>query len=238
MHRHSETLGKFELFRQLDPSEISRLDTQCVWRRIEAGAEILSRHDTTTDVYFVVSGTVRVVVNSVGGRDTIFRDIDAGEYFGEFAAIDGRERSASVVARTNVTVAKMPAAILRNVAVRHGSVCFRLLESAVAQMRYLSDRINEFRTLDVRHRIYTELIRLARIKEGTKEGVISPPPVHQEIADRVSSRREAVTRELKLLEREGALIRKRGALIIADVKLLESRIYHASEGEGGLDRPK
>ena len=234
MHRHSETLGKIGLFRHLDSKLVSRLDTQCVWRRIEAGTEILSRHDTSTDVYFIISGTVRVVVNSVGGRDTIFRDINAGEYFGEFAAIDGRERSASVMARTNVTVAKMPATVLREVAVQHGSVCFQLLESAVAQMRYLSDRINEFRTLDVRHRIYTELIRLAWMREGTNEGVISPPPVHQEIADRVSSRREAVTRELKMLEREGALIRKRGALIIPDVRLLESRIDHASEGDGGL----
>jgi CRP-like cAMP-binding protein len=231
MHRHSETLARIKLLRQLEPKEIVRLDTQCIWRRIEAGTEILSHHDTSTDVYFVVSGTVRVVIFSVRGRDTVFRDIDAGDYFGELAAIDGRERSASVIARTNATVAKMPAAVLRDLATSHPSICYQLLESAVAQIRDLSDRINEFRTLDVRHRIYAELVRLARVKANVNEGIISPPPVHQEIADRISSRREAVTRELKVLEREGALTRRRGALVVTDMKLLEGRIEDAGAGD-------
>ena len=72
----------------------------------------------------------------------------------------------------------------------------------------LSNRVNEFTNLDVRHRIYAELLRLSRPEDGkASRAVISPPPVHGEIAARVSTRREAVARELKALERDGLIER-------------------------------
>jgi CRP-like cAMP-binding protein len=229
-HRHSETLAHCEVFDDLPESEINRLNTQCVWRRFDAGTEILSHQDDTTDVYFVAAGTVRVIIPSIQGRDTVFRDIDAGDYFGEIAAIDGKERSASIVAMTNATVAKMPAHIFQDLAKRHGTVCYRILERAVQQIRYLSERINEFRTLDVQHRIFVELLRLARPPTGDDgEAIISPPPTHQEIADRISTRREAVARELKQLERDGLLRRRRGALVITDYGALAKKIEAARE---------
>lgn len=230
IHRHTETLAQCRVFDDLPESEIDRLDTQCVWRRFNAGTEILSHQDDTTDVYFVATGTVRVIISSIRGRDTVFRDIEAGDYFGEIAAIDGRERSASIVALTNATIAKMPASVFQDLAKRHGVVCYRILERAVRQIRYLSERVNEFRTLDVRHRIFVELLRLARPSaDDSVEAVISPPPTHQEIADRISTRREAVARELKQLERDGLLRRRRGALVLTDRTELQKRIEAARE---------
>jgi len=231
VHRHSETLARCDVFSDLEDSEIDRLNTRCVWRRFDAGSEILSHKDDTTDVYFVVAGTVRVIISSIRGRDTVFRDIEAGDYFGEIAAIDGQRRSASVVAMTNATVAKMPAHVFQDLAKVNGPVCYRILERAIRQIRYLSERINEFRTLDVRHRIFVELLRLARLPAApADEAVISPPPTHQEIADRVSTRREAVARELKGLERDGLLYRRRGALVITDHCALTKMIEAAREG--------
>jgi CRP/FNR family transcriptional regulator, cyclic AMP receptor protein len=232
MHRHSETLARIGVFKDLDSDEINRLDTQCAWRRVDAGSEILSHLDTSSDVYFVAAGTVRVVISSIRGRETVFRDIHEGEFFGELSAIDAKERSASIVAVTNATIARMPAHIFCDLARSHGPVCYRILKRAVAQIRYLSERINEFRMLDVRHRIYAELIRLSqdRGKKGD-EGVISPPPPHQDIADRICSRREAVTRELKNLERDGLLHRRRGALVLTDVDALTKRVRHALMGD-------
>jgi CRP/FNR family cyclic AMP-dependent transcriptional regulator len=230
-HRHSETLARCAVLGDLPDSEINRLNTQCVWRRFDAGTEILSHQDDTSDVYFVVAGTVRVVIASIQGKDTVFRDIEAGDYFGELSAIDGKGRSASVVARTNTTVAKMPSHVFRDLAMTYPAVCFHILERAVRQIRYLSERINEFRTLDVRHRIYVELLRLARPPAaGSGEAVISPPPTHQEIADRVSTRREAVARELKQLERDGQLSRRRGALVVTDAAALAEMVEKARQG--------
>jgi CRP/FNR family cyclic AMP-dependent transcriptional regulator len=99
------------------------------------------------------------------------------------------------------------------------------------QIRMLANRVNEFTTLDVRHRIYAELLRLSRPEAGKeKRGVISPPPVHAEIAARVSSRREAVAREFKALERAGLLERRRGAIVLTDTPRLRQLIDQAELG--------
>jgi DNA-binding MarR family transcriptional regulator len=90
--------------------------------------------------------------------------------------------------------------------------------------------VNEFSTLDVRHRIHAELLRLSRTEAGDPaRAVISPPPVHAEIAARISTRREAVARELKALERDNLIERRRGALVLTDVDRLRRMINEAIE---------
>jgi CRP/FNR family transcriptional regulator, cyclic AMP receptor protein len=94
----------------------------------------------------------------------------------------------------------------------------------------LANRVNEFSTLDVRHRILAELLRLPRPEPGNQaRAIISPPPVHSEIAARVSTRREAVARELKALERESMIERRRGAIVLTDVDRLRRQVDEAAD---------
>lgn len=68
----------------------------------------------------------------------------------------------------------------------------------------LTTRVYDFSTLAVKNRIQAELLRLANLvpKDG-KSARIFPAPTHGEIASRVSTHREAVTRELNRLCRIG-----------------------------------
>jgi CRP/FNR family cyclic AMP-dependent transcriptional regulator len=230
MSRQTETLARIALFRSLDPGAIRHLDTQCAWRRAPANQWIVDYQDASNDVFFVVSGTVRVKIQSVSGREVLLREINAGEFFGELAAIDNQARSAGIFSTTDVTVARMPAAVFRATVHAHSDVCDQLLGLLAAQIRMLSNRVNEFTNLDVRHRIYAELLRLSRPEQGKAErAVISPPPVHAEIAARVSTRREAVARELKALERAGLVARRRGAIELTDTAQLRRLIEEATE---------
>jgi CRP-like cAMP-binding protein len=173
--------------------------------------------DEGSDLYFVAQGRVRVLIQAISGKETILRDIGDGEFFGELAAIDGLPRSAAIVGLTDAVIAKMPPAVFRNVVHQHHDVCDQMLALLASQIRMLAGRVNEFSTLDVRSRIYTELLRLSRrVNSGDVQAVISPPPTHAELAARVSSHREAVTRELNKLERSGLLERRRGAIVLLD----------------------
>jgi CRP/FNR family transcriptional regulator, cyclic AMP receptor protein len=230
MSRKTETLAKIGLFRSLDEAKIGLLDTRCSWRRATRNQWIMDYQDTTNDVFFIVSGTVRVKLQSVAGREVLLREINAGEFFGELAAIDNQPRSSGIVAVTDVIAARMPASIFRETVHAHPDVCDQLLALLAGQVRILANRVNEFTTLDARHRIYAELLRLSRPESANpKHAVVSPPPVHAEIAARVSSRREAVARELKALERAGLLERRRGALVLTDTGRLRQLIEQASE---------
>jgi CRP/FNR family transcriptional regulator, cyclic AMP receptor protein len=217
-----ETLARIPLFGSLSADAIVRLDRQCAWRRWAAREWILDYKDDSTDLYFVVRGHVRVLIQANSGKDSILRDIKDGEFFGELAVIDGQPRSAAILAVTDSILAKMPPAVFRKVAHEHPDVCDQLLALLASQIRMLANRVNEFGKFDVRTRIYAELLRLAR---GTdKAAVISPPPTHAELAARVSCRREAVTRELNSLKRAGLLQSRRGALVLLDPARLASLI--------------
>ena len=165
MSGRTETLAKIGLFQSLDAKAIGQLDAQCSWRRATAGQWLIDYQDASNDVFFVVSGSVRVMIQSAG-REVLLRQINAGEFFGELAAIDGQPRSSGIVAMTDVMIARMPASVFRAVVHAHSAVCDRLLGILAGQIRSLANRVNEFSTLDVRYRIYAELLRLSRPEPG------------------------------------------------------------------------
>ena len=232
MSRIAETLAKIELFRSLDTAAIQLLDTQCSWRRVESRQWIINYQDSNTDVFFVVSGTVQVKIQAISGREVLLREINAGEYFGELAAIDNQTRSAGIIAVTDVVVARMPASVFRTTLHAYPDACDALLALLAGQIRTLANRVNEFTTLDSRHRIYAELLRLSKPSAGKlNQAVVSPPPAHSELAARVSIRREAVAREIKSLERAGLIERRRGALVLTDTVRLQQMIDQASDAD-------
>lgn len=225
-----ETLARIPLFRSLDGDAVRRLDAQCTWRRAVAKEWVLDYESGGTDLFFVLQGHVRVSIAAAAGREVILRDIRDGEFFGELAAIDQRPRSAGIVAITDTLVARMTAGVFRQVVHEHPDVCDQLLHTLVAQVRMLANRANEQSNLGVRQRLYAELLRLARAPTGGGgHPVVSPPPTHAELAARVSSHREAITRELNALERGQLIERRRGAIVLLDAERLRGMVAGLGE---------
>jgi len=232
MTRQLETLRHVPFFRSLSDDEAHRLDKQCFWRRYEAKQQILGRGEGGTDVFFVIKGTVRAFIRASGGREVILSDVGAGDFFGELAAIDGQPRSASVIAISHATVARMPARVFRAAIHRHPDCCDQMLQAMAARLRMLDRRVDEFSSLDIKHRVLAELLRLSRPDlADRRRAVVSPPPFHAEIAGRILARREAVTRELRLLEDSGHLERRRGAFVLTDVQAMLAQIGDFKSGD-------
>jgi CRP/FNR family transcriptional regulator, cyclic AMP receptor protein len=220
--------ARFALFKSLSEEEIRRLEGQCFWRRFEPESRILEYDDRSTEAYFVAWGKVRVYLPTWHRTDVILADIGAGDFFGELAAIDGRPRSASVTALTSTTLGCMPAVVFRNAISQHADVSVQILRLLSARIRLLDARVWEYSTLAVRYRVRAELLRLGRLKTDQPDrAVISPPPTHSELAARINTHREAVSRELATLERSGLLERRRGALVVLDVTALVDSIERA-----------
>ena len=92
-------------------------------------------------------------------------------------------------------------------------------------VRALSGRVIEFNTMTVNQRLYAELLRLSDFSE-TNEDVaeIRQMPTHADLASRIATHREAVSRELKQLCDSGLLCKCGGAVSITKVSALEERI--------------
>lgn len=231
MAQDKDSLRDIDLLAGLPPADLDALAKRCAWRRVAAGQEIVGYQDETRDVFFIVGGRVRAVIYSAAGKEVTFRDIGAGQVFGEFSAIDGKPRSANIVALDDSVIAAMPAGVFWQVLTDHREVTAAVLKSLIGQLRALSDRVFEFSTLAVKNRIHAELLRLARDHmRDDNTAVVAPAPTHSDIASRISTHREAVTRELNELARAGLVKRRRGALEICDVPRL-ARLVEEVDGQ-------
>jgi CRP/FNR family transcriptional regulator, cyclic AMP receptor protein len=228
----SESLAGITIFRGVAHDDLASLARRCSWRRYGAGQTIVLYRENRHAVYFVVQGGASVLYHSASGREVRFGDLQAGDVFGEFAAIDGAPHMADVVCTTDALVAAMSADLFREILRRHEAVCVAVLRRLTGIARTMSRRVIEFSTLPVRHRLHAELLRLARIDTANPQrrtGAITPAPTHAEIASRISTHREAVSRELAELARHSLVERRGGDLILRDVHALARMVEDALE---------
>ena len=138
------SLAAIPLLAGLSPAGLKDIEQRCSWRRYEPGEPIVEYLDRSDDVFFLVDGEARVIIYSLTGKVVSFHDLSPGDMFGEYPAIDGRPRSASVEARTSCLVALMPAAAFLDLVQSEPKVSQALLKQLVATIRRLSTRVYEF----------------------------------------------------------------------------------------------
>lgn len=227
----TRSIAGVAIFAGLPPKTLSSIEARCAWRSYEAGEPIVDYLDASNDVYFIVSGKARANIYSVQGKAVTFSDLQPGDAFGEYAAIDGEPRSVGVEARLTCLVASMSAAAFREVLATQPAVAMNLIRGLVAKVRALSTRIYEFSALAVNNRIQAELLRLAGLTDADgNTAELEPSPNHADIASRTGTHREAVTRELSRLAKLGVVERHGRSLLIKDVTRL-SRMVSEATGE-------
>ena len=214
------------------PSQVlERVHQRCSWRRYERANRSSTISTPRMTCSSSATGEVCVTIYSIAGKAVSFRNLGPGDIFGEYAAIDGEPRCASVEARTSCLIASMSATAFRKLLLNEPVVAQALIKSLVHNVRTLTKRVYEFSTLAVNNRIQAELLRLASLapREG-KSARLDPAPTHSEIASRISTHREAVTRELNRLSRIGIIERQNGSLIVRDLDRLAAML-HEMTGE-------
>ena len=223
-HGRPAALTDIHFLRALPPELAARHTGAARWITADAGQQILGFEDLSDDVFFVLSGCVRVAVRTSGGREVILDDIPAGRFFGEMSAIDGAPRSASVTALHRSRICRISAASFMALLSDSPPLAREIMRLLVGRIRTQNARVLELTTLDIRHRVQAELLRLAAPAGPDGTRVITPPPVQQVLAQRIGARREPVSREIARLLREGILERRRGALVLLRPTFLEAAL--------------
>lgn len=218
------SLDAVPLFAPLSPEERTALAEQCFWRRFRSHEPIIDQSDSGRDVYFVVSGKVRIVVYSLSGRELSFSDLGPGGCFGELAAIDGQPRSAGVVALTETLVAGLGGPTFLRVVSEHPPLAVAMLTHLTGLVRRATERIVDLSTLAANNRVHAEILRLAGLERRGNEALIRPIPTHSDIAGRVSTTRETVARVFGELARMGLVERRSDRLVIHDLTRLQAMV--------------
>lgn len=230
-------LEGIELLSGLDSEHLRELAKRCRWYSYRANETVLDRSSDRRDVFFVISGAVRIVNYSSSGREIAFANVRAGGFFGELSAIDGGERSASVVAREASRLASLSPDIFARILREKSDVATRVMMRLAAIIRSCDDRIMDLSTLRAVHRVYSEVLRLAEPDVvAPKNWVVRPMRTHSEIASRISTTRETVARVLSQLAADGIVERKSRTLYIRDHQRLAKLAQSGADLEDGIAR--
>lgn len=224
-----DALRRCALFAGISSEGLDRVATVGTFVLHQPGEEIVSHKDETDDVLVLLSGIARIVIYSSGGRAVTYGRLHPGELFGEFAAIDGGPRSASVEAVQGSRVLRLAAVVFWELMASEPAFSRAIVTHLVGTARKLTERVFEFSTLAVNNRIHAELLRLVRESVGQGgEAVVAPMPTHSEIAERISTHREAVARELSHLSEIGVVARRGNRLTVTDLPRLEKMVHEAT----------
>ena len=214
----AETLRDIELFRSLDDEALGLVSSLVKWKRYQEGIEIIPYMSENDEVYFIASGGVRVTIFSFSGKEISYQELGPGKMFGELSAIDQAPRTANVIALEPALIGIISGADYWGLIDRYPSVAAATMKRLASMIRFLVDRVYQYGALDVKDRIRMEVLRLARENMSNEDTAdITNFPTHQEIANRVNTHREAVTRELNELTRMGLIEQHRRLLTVKTV---------------------
>jgi CRP/FNR family transcriptional regulator, cyclic AMP receptor protein len=191
--------------------------------RVKRGQIILAEGTLSTDVYLVRSGRVQVSLFSAQGRETIIRNLGVDSLFGELGAIDLMPRSATVVAIEDCNLAYLTGPEFVEFLEQVPSAGLWMARIFSAQVRSLTDKIVELSTMSVSSRLHRELLRMCHeIGVDDDRVELQRLPTHADLAARIGTHREAITREFGALKDEGVVNQRGRTLVINSVKRLEA----------------
>ncbi len=215
-------LRSVEMFAQMSTSRLEELAPQFAWKRVAAGQHLVSRDALDREVHLIIGGRVRVTMSTASGRQITYKDLGPGSAVGVLAAIDGAGRATDVITLDDTLVASMGEALFHRLLGESPAVADWMLKSLVRMVRELSDRVYEVSALGVQNRVHAEMLRLVKEAGVTdNRAMLDPAPTHVDIAARVSTYREQVTREISAMVKEGLVLRSGHTLVVPDVGRLE-----------------
>jgi len=204
-------LNNIELFTDLDEQEFANLAHKAITRQYPRNTVVISEGDVSDSLYIILEGAVKVFLSNEDGKEVILNTQGPDEYFGEMALLDPAPRSASVMTteKSRLSIIAKPdfEAFLR----QHPEAMLKILCRSIKRLRALTDTVGSLALLDVYGRVARLLLKLAETEGDQK--IVRAELTQQEIANRIGSSREMVSRILKDL-RTGGYIEMRDKHII------------------------
>lgn len=207
-----------ELFAGLPIEEIDALSSHCRVQNYAKGAIIIGSGEQSDSIYLLTSGRVRAFRDSEEGRQITLNIIEAGEVFGELAAISNQPRVATIETLEDSVTLILTQQYFLDLIGRQPIVALTLVRVLVERVQSMSIDLSDIALLEMYGRVARVLIKKAEHKDG--EWAIENI-THQDIANLTGSSRETVSRIVKML-RQKELIFTSGRKIVLSAELVES----------------
>ena len=223
MKQRKELIRDVPLLARLPEAELRALASQGRARSYAAGVTIFHEGDPGDSLHIIIEGSVRVAVLSPSGAETTLAVLGPGEFVGDLALLDGRPRSASVVAlQPTKTLVVTRNSFTRWLSERP-QAALALLETLSLRVRRTDEALADFAFLDLPHRLAKRLLALANVQpEGNPSDRVRLRVTQAELASMLGVSRESVNKQLNIFAREGWIALGRGWVALTDPEALRT----------------
>jgi CRP/FNR family cyclic AMP-dependent transcriptional regulator len=181
--------------------------SHCHKHRYKSKTTIIEAGAKPDVLYYVVSGSVTVLMENPDGHEIVLAYLNPGDFFGEMGLFDEKEsRSAWVRTKTECELAEISYQRFRQVAQDDTNVLFSLVAQMASRLRKTSRKVADLAFLDVAGRVARTLLDLCQEPDAmTHPDGMQIKITRQEIGNIVGCSREMAGRVLKELEEQGLI---------------------------------
>ncbi len=206
------------LFKELDTETLNVLAARAIERRFQKDELLFVAGEEARGLYVVVEGAVRAFRENPDGREQVIHVERAGATVAEVPVFDDGTFPSTVAAETDSILLFIDKRDVRNLCLEHPQIGLAALKVLAGRLRRCAELVETLSLREVGQRLARLLLAEARARGSrTKAGFdVTLTMTNQQVAARVGSVREVVSRALTRLQHDGLIVLKGRRLSIPD----------------------
>ena len=183
------------------------------------GSTIIFAGEASDSIFYIINGSVSVIIEDDNGREIIVSYLNEGDFFGEIAMLGEGTRTASVKAKTKCEVAELGYQKFIEISQRDTSILHQLISQMADRLEKTTQKVGDLAFLDVTGRVARALLDLCNEPDAmTHPDGMQIKITRQEIGRIVGCSREMVGRVLKTLEEQGLVTVKGKTMVVLETR--------------------
>jgi len=185
-------------------------------RKYPAKSTLIYAGDKSDSIYYILKGSVTVLVEDESGREIIVAYLNKGDFFGEMPLFtDDTPRSAWVKAKIECEVAELSYGKFKELAEKHAELLYLVGRQMADRLSRTTQKVSDLAFLDVTGRVARTLLELTKQPDAmTHPDGMQIKITRQEIGRIVGCSREMVGRVLKTLVDQGLVSVKGKTMVV------------------------
>lgn len=219
-----EIFKKTELLKDLDDDALDFLSAHALEKKLGRNEVLFLAGDKADGLYVIAEGSVRAFRTGMDGREQVIHVEHAVTTIAEPPVFDDGNYPSTVAAETNARVLFLPKAAVIDACLAHPVLALAGARLLAKRLRRCAELVESLSLREVGQRLAQQLLKEARsIGKTTADGIeFTQPLTHNQLAARIGTVREVVTRVMYRLQQQ-ELVKIDGKTVkIPDLEALAS----------------
>jgi CRP-like cAMP-binding protein len=212
------SLKRTALFSDLQEPGLRALAEHAVERHLARDEVLFITGEPARGLFVIVEGALRAVRDGVDGREQVIHVERAGATIAEIPVFDDQPYPSTVIAEENTLVLFLDKQEVRRLCLEHPQIALSALKLLAGRLRKCAALVETLSLKDVDQRVARWLLLEARSygSRGSEGLGLQLRLTHQQIASRIGSVREVVSRAFGRLQQQGLIKVQARQIVIAD----------------------